>query len=135
MPDSETIQSLSVEAFKLLLNNITNMKDFVIEQAPDICKQILAFGFVSNIVYITLCVLIIAMSLYVIKYITKDLNLEKSHNDENDGICFFTLVLCGIIVISFGIMIKDILELLKIYYAPKLYLIDYIMNIVNSRPR
>lgn len=130
MPDPETIQSLSVEAFKLLLNNITNMKDFVIEQAPDICKQILVFGFASNIVYITLCVLFIATSLYVIKHIIKNVNIKDF---DNFGILFFVIVLFIFSTVCFGIMIKDILELLKIYYAPKLYLIDYIMHVVNSR--
>ena len=132
MPDPDSIQSMSVEAFKILLNNLTNVKDFVLEQAPDICRQIVVFGFASHIAYIVIALIVMTISCVAFSKCSK-YSLDKSMSPDDAFGCFLGACIAGCFVIACFVSIcNDAITLIKIIVAPKLYLIQYIMDLVHN---
>ena len=93
------------------------------EQAPDILHQILSFEMVSNIMGIGLGIGFIIVGIVVIKMRNKFEN-----QDSKEWMIFIGIIInCAV-----GIIIcVNLYDLVKIWIAPKLFIIEYLGNIVN----
>lgn len=101
-----------------LISNIESAKGFVAEQAPDVARQILEYGFWDNLMYLTIGAVL--FTLFFIIFVRIYLSKEMS-GEEKFGIGFFVLLaifFCSL-AISFNVS-----SLIKIKTAPKLYVIE-----------
>lgn len=100
--------------------------NFVIEQAPDLVKQLITYKTVET----SICVLIEITLMYLIviyfKYLHKKNNEYSSFIEGNPfhiGGMLFSLAVAIFMFIAF---ITDISNLIQLIFAPKIYLLEYI---------
>ena len=90
--------------------------EFVIEQAPDLLREFIIFHRVEKTTYILLSLLLISLIYYISKRIV------KANDDEyNYIINVFSVVPVGAFFCHFS-------DFIKVWAAPKLYLIEYFLK-------
>ena len=113
------------ELIKLLVEGLESGFAVAMEQAPVLCEEILAYGFMQNVftIIISLIILISSITLFY-----KSAKYFWNIDEINDGwlpvIFFGSIFLFIIIIISSICIIASSLSLIKIQCAPKLYIID-----------
>ena len=111
---------------------------FIIEQAPDLIQQLIIWKSVSYIFNI-----LVGLSLLYACYqwykMVKN-KIEKNNNNNNKGILWDEdfedypgLIIGGlfIVIISISILFISIHNLIQIIIAPKIWLIEYTMNLIK----
>ena len=100
--------------------------NFVIEQAPDLVKQLITYKTIET----SICVLIEITLMYLIfryfKYLYKKTNENSDFISDNGlhvGAIITTFVLS---IFLFFVFIFDISNLIQLIFAPKIYLLEYI---------
>lgn len=113
------------EILKKLLEYLQNTISFAQEQLPDIAKQIITFNIGKEttlfIAFFVLLIIGIGLIIYGIYDYKKRTDLE--------GVPYFMSGALAIIIGSLG-TIQHFIELYKLYYAPKVFLIEYIKTIL-----
>ena len=115
-----------------LIQSVQAVKDFAIEQASDVVLQLLAWHFwqatISSVISIAVLVAIIIAVRYFIKRGVK----EKGPLDIGDSIFVsaMTIILCIAPTVAF---VCNAGTALKIWIAPKLWLIEYAASLVQSQ--
>lgn len=115
------------EIIKQLLEYINQSKDFVLEQAPDLINEILTYEKYSSIyqIIIFFSVLIISLS-----YFYNQFPLERDKFDFVKTEYLFKACISGFITfVCTGATISNLIKLVKIYTAPKYFLIEFILNL------
>lgn len=112
--------------------------DWLYEQAPEIVTQLLVWkGIESLINFILGIILIVVPSLLLIKFIPKlKDSIYKFNIKENDKFIIFiilSLIASAIALIPTQISGWSSLNLtwLKIYLAPKVYLLEYVVEVIK----
>jgi len=109
-----------------LIQSVTAVKNFAVEQAPDVIVQLLAWNFYSSLILGGGSLLIMIGGWLAI---WKLLDWKQYDQDNNVMICliFGAISLIGFIPLTFC----SFAESLKIYIAPKLYLIEYAASLLK----
>lgn len=128
MNKTELLQTATTEAVTKLSTFLGETKNFVLEQAPDIARQILAFNAARNIFIIVLTIVIIYIS-YKSAFKWADQTLDSG--DWKPMKLISTMVGSSASLLCLIFSIQAISDLLKIYFAPKLYLIEYVVRIIK----
>ncbi len=126
------------EAINNFINEMTSIlkstKGFVLEQAPDIFNQILAYNLISSIVLICICILvllIVGLSIYFsYKHYLKSKATYKSYTVDYMAMHMFVMI---ITIVSFFSISTSIFEIIKIKTAPKIYLLEYFSSVTKGR--
>jgi len=101
-----------------MIDDLAKTKDFVIEQAPDVIQQLLLWRFTISFTLWILCILGTIACIYGI-YKTRDCI------DNPEGVGPFILIFSGIIVMVTTVGIFANTAWLKIWIAPKLFLLEF----------
>ena len=122
---SDNLNPTLEQALKELLNNLTEAKQFVLAQAPDVLQQIIYKQFVSaifvDIVAVVLIVITAGFTWWLIK-----------RDKDIDPVVVPTL-LFGFGALGFSIAgIVETYSALVAFFAPKVYLIEYIAKLVKG---
>lgn len=97
---------------------------FVIDQAPELLQEFYAWAFYGNLFWIILGCLIIIGTILLHVFVDDD-NYDYSYED----FILFAKVSSAIIsCIMFFVVIICTYELVQLAVAPKLYLIEYLLN-------
>ena len=105
--------------------------NFVIEQAPDLVKQLITYKTIET----SICVLIEITLMYLIFRYFK--YLYKKNNENSDFISDNEFHVGGIIItfvlslFLFFVFIYDISNLIQLIFAPKIYLLEYIALLLS----
>ena len=103
-----------------LLENMGSAKSFVIEQAPEVAQQLLTYNMTQALIGAIIC-FILAMAMIVIGFV-----IMKKEEDA------FPLLMCGLLsLIPIAIMVTASGTALKIWLAPKLYILEYAAQLVD----
>ncbi|MEL7477269.1 MAG: hypothetical protein AAGJ17_00040 [Pseudomonadota bacterium] len=131
---NEELQSALTSVIINTADSFKSVKDFTLEQAPDVIKQLLLwngiYSFIEFVVGLIVISLTVIMCFKVVK-ISKDENI-----DIVDDFCFFGIMSFPIgfafsmLNLSFGIFLLNF-DWLKIWIAPKAWLIEYAANLVK----
>ena len=109
------------------LETVGQVKDFTVEQVPEVLQQMLVYEFISACIWISFyCILIISItygSYKFIKFIIKKELIELS------PLVLISLFLLVFILVGLG---NDIGKAVKIKVAPKLYILDYAKRILSN---
>lgn len=128
--NAETDKQIA-EILKKGLEAAEKSGNFVIEQAPDLVKQLITYKTVET----SICVLIEITLMYLIfryfKYLYKKNNEDSDFIPENafHGVGMIITLLIGIFL--FFVFINDISNLIQLIFAPKIYLLEYIAKLLS----
>lgn len=109
-----------------LMSILEKTGEFLGEELPEVAEQILLFNLSISIFYLAVGVCLSCLSAYhIIKF-------SKIEGDSDEGE-FVKMLLGGVICGLFGfvLIIFNISTVLKIWLAPKLYLLEYAAALVK----
>ena len=105
--------------------------NFVIEQAPDLVKQLITYKTVET----SICVLIEITLMYLIviyfKYLHKKNNEDSSFIEVNSFHIGGMLISLVVAIFMFIAFITDISNLIQLIFAPNIYLLEYIAKLLS----
>ena len=115
-------------------------KDFIVEQVPDVLKQIVHWQTVSSLTYTILSIVFLISStiLFVVllkKFRTLEKNWKGDKYDPNPwalAVVANVLAYLSVALICFLNFLQYLSDFLKVYFAPKVFLIEYLTHIVKS---
>lgn len=126
MTDTNSIKDISAQALQDLYANLTQGKEFVLAQAPDICQQIIAWQIAKGAVVAIAFLTVIIGSVFLIRWAYR-----TQKRDELDVL--FTGVACTMCtVFTFTIFICEGASALKALIAPKLFILEYITAMIGK---
>ena len=105
--------------------------NFVIEQAPDLVKQLITYKTIEASIYVLIEITLIYLIVRYLKY------LHKKNNEDSDFIFDNEFHIIGMVItlimgiILFFAFINDISDLIKLIFAPKIYLLEYIAKLLS----
>lgn len=128
--DTETQESNINEILTYLLDAVKTAEAFTVEQVPLLAQEIITYGIASN----TACVIAGSVALWVGMFLGKRGVAEnkKPYHEQNEPVIILGimggtgLALGGLCVIALSVG-----DLIKAIFAPRLYLIDYVSNLLN----
>ncbi len=118
---------LGKEALRDLLGNLTQAKAFVLEQAPDFCRQLIARDMGLSL-FLTLVWFVLCVGSCVVGYQCVKL-YHKHHQDDDYAPGAIIGFFLGAFFFSF--MCICAYDALYIYLAPKVYLVEQLMKMVK----
>jgi len=118
----ETVD-MANQVLKGIIENAVVTKDFLLSQIPDVIQQILLYNLVESFSLFILG-LFIVIGVPIIVYKITEVAVEKT---GDSGLYVFNM---ASILAIFGVACLN-LTWLKIWLAPKLYLIEYAANLVK----
>ena len=128
--NAETDKQIA-EILKKGLEAAEKSGNFVIEQAPDLVKQLITYKTVET----SICVLIEITLMYLIviyfKYLHKKNNEDSSFIEGNSFHIGGMLISLVVAIFMFIAFIADISNLIQLIFAPKIYLLEYIAKLLS----
>lgn len=119
------------EAIKTLMEWATQIKDGVSAELPKLAEEIVAFELWSSVAWIIVCLLTIRASCVLIKKTTKRREEHKATDD--DGVTFMVCLVLG--VLSTIMLLVNINDTIKAATAPRLVVVEKVVNMVKSSTR
>lgn len=120
-----------------VINSVTDAKDFIVSQTPDVIQQLLLWYAVSSAAWMILSFILIGLYVWFFRTSIKydaDNNLKRGWLRERDGgidtdaapiMMFISAVWLVTVFLTFNS------DWIKILIAPKLFLVEYVSAIVK----
>lgn len=141
------VKSAGGEIYAASKEAIHKSVDFVSEQAPDVVRQFLMWQFAQAVIWASIWVLVGGLFFYFANKLRKmqsTLSKERKktkeylygeveHMSDYDcaALCKYILSVLGFVIILIGVGTESF-EMVKIKVAPKVYLIEYIVDTIKS---
>jgi len=118
---------LTKEAIQKCLEWMQGAEGFVISQAPDLCKEILAYGTMVGWIQLICSLLLLISGIFIFSIGLS--NIKNNRNVEP----WIALSIVSVLPIFFGFLTAflSISPLVKVYTAPKLYVIERLMQLLQ----
>ncbi len=97
------------------------------EQMPELVNQILVWGIVQSCLGL---VISITFMYFYVKFIKKIQNNDNDDCSDEQEACFM-IIGTILFIIAIVIAICTVFEIFQIIFAPNLYLIQYMSNLIN----
>jgi hypothetical protein len=123
---NDQLQAQLVTILAKILVSVGELKDFSLEQLPDIVQQYIAYGYWKSVAYICLNVLVLIVCAIVSWFIVRK---AKEFGDD-DVLMFLVFPVTGAIVL-FMATIHNIHNLILIHNAPKIWFIMEVKNLIS----
>jgi hypothetical protein len=122
---NEQLQAALTEVLKATTNTAGQAKDFLLGQLPDVVQQLLHYNFVWSLIWWGFGALLLLGGL------AWGLGFLRAAVKHDDG-DYASVALVGVapIVVGFIFLLENF-DWLKIWLAPKLYLLDYVKTFVK----
>ena len=128
----DTIQKASNvtgEVYDAAKGVTTRAIDFASEQIPDVIHQLLVWKLAESLAYVVL-----GLSIILLFFWTR--SRVKAYVEADDGdkeIVLLYTVFCGGLSFSIGgiFMFYNLLDVIKIWFAPKIFLIEYAADLLK----
>ena len=124
----ETDKQLA-EIFKKGLETAEKTGNFIVEQAPDLIRQLLIWKTVEYSVYV---ILGISLIIYFYRWTKKVAKEIKENEDDFEGYfgdsianIFIAIGQLTFLIIAMLLIAGNLQDLIQIVFAPKIYLIEY----------
>ena len=141
MNDTNITHSVATNLNQVLLETIQQVKggigkgvDFAVEQAPEVCSQLLAWKLAEAIMIIVSMTLLLASAVWLTWKYRKPLK-KLSWDDTIDMIdpgFMLPLFVWLFLFIAFVVTVpRAVRDVAKITFAPKIYLIEYAAKLIK----
>lgn len=122
---------ISKELAKELLGTLTSTKDFILDQAPDVVRQLLLWELWSSIFFGSIFLLVLIFSailIYKMHYVANETGVSYSKQESA-----FTFMLVGGASLLTGVVgaCFQSYDIIKVLVAPKIFLIEYLTNLLK----
>jgi hypothetical protein len=119
---------LTKEVIQKCLDWMQGAEGFIIDQAPDICKEIINYGKIVHGFWFVFSITIFIVGLFLVFR-----SFPKVKWDEElDGNDFQFFCGSASSIVTFPIILYNFFVLAKIYAAPKLYLLEKLSVILSN---
>ena len=119
------------ELSKKLLEYVENTKDFLLEQCPDVLQQAMCYEKINSIIKAVLFFVLFWTCIGTIYYAWKYPALDKYESRSIMNV--ETLIVACIFIIPCGICcLEYVMDLIKMYVAPKVYMIELIKSMIKD---
>jgi hypothetical protein len=132
---NEEAKKLVIEYLQKLMNGIEKGADFAADQIPQIAQEIIVYGRAINTATFVGCILGIIVAVAVCVKLFK-LCIKKYDETPSPGYGFlmgvnfvWSSVIIGVLTYHLS---YSIIPLFKSWFAPRLYLIEYIKELVSN---
>lgn len=122
---SKAIEPLLIKALEATGNAVDKAVDVVQEQAPILVHEMMTWYFVYNLIQAIASVVVAFVVYKIVMRVYRNVQEKK----WDDFAYFPTAILIGITLFLCGIMFN--LQWLKIWIAPRLWLIEYTASLVK----
>lgn len=123
---------MNEETKKLLHDYLTKIlegaergADFVMEQAPEVAKEIVAYGRAVETAYVVGFLLAVLIPIAIAPWAIRKL---RQIDNEAAGFAAFLMIPALLGTLS---LFQCLSEFMKVWFAPRLYLIEYIKDLVK----
>ncbi len=131
------IKQMGVQALQDLLNNLTQAKQFAVEQAPEFCQQLIARGmwlpFFTAIAAIIGCALTAAIARWSMPAFAKE--SRKCILEQNVASLMGTGTLNATLFVVAPLLLvaayQNAMSALSVYVAPKVFLVEEITRMLK----
>ena len=118
---TEELKTKATEALIAMIDDLTTLKEFAVEQAPSVIQELITWTVVwhGSMFLTTLMLCLIAIPISI--------SLYKNFFDSSEGMVLIPIVTVGLCLIALlgNSFENDLKPALKAYVSPKLFLIDY----------
>ena len=121
---TEELKEQAQDALGVLLQDMLSAKEFVVDQAPDVVQQLLTIGMWDATMSVS-----IGVVLAIVAWRTW-ITLWASENEETKPLGPIFGCIVGFVATLF--IFGGSYYALKIKVAPKVYIIEYVMDLVND---
>ena len=118
------------QALQMFLNALTTASDFVIEQAPLILQELLLLETITRSIWVGFGLILFILSLWRSIYMWSHWHWFESKTREDERITSFIILFFSYIV-GIVMFFVNIIPLIKILIAPRVYLIEYINDLIK----
>lgn len=119
---NEQAQKVLTDLLQRAVTGVDKAVEFSQAQIPDVIHQLLVWNAVSSILIQVFLLILCICIVLVIRWTWKE-------DDEN--LMFATMILGVILLLTFTVFIFYNFDWLKIWLAPKLYLLEYTASLVK----
>lgn len=126
----EQANKILVELLQKAVGGIDAAVSFSQAQIPDVVHQLLVWNSVSSFLYQLFVILLISGYFLSIKKLNS-IALNESNSPEKSGLVVVGIVAGGIVSLSFFVSFFFYFDWLKIWLAPKLYLLEYAASLIK----
>jgi len=120
---NEEIKEKAMSALSTIIDDVGKIREFTIEQAPDVIQQLILFNRIEYSMYIAMNIVFGIILCIIAKKVIKSDLIEEG--------LFFTwlgLIICG--AVSIGLFCDNVEPFLKVWIAPKIWLLEYGANLL-----
>ena len=129
MKTEGALQNATADAINKLSAFLSSSADWAASQIPDLANQILVYGLAKSIFFICAGIIIIVVSyFYAFKWVGQNLD---SNNDWRLPKFAATLVGSSASIFALGVIYNGVVTIIKITLAPKIYVIEYVLQFTN----
>lgn len=123
------IEQKLVEYLTALESLMKDGKDLAIEQAPEVAKEIVSYGFASSAFFAVLFTGLFC----VVAVVSIKVSLMIYKKEEDPFVFFLAVIALGLGSLFFGVPANiNAQDAAKAYFAPRLYVIDYLRSEVKK---
>lgn len=117
-----------------LINLIQNGVDFVKGQIPDVAQQILHFKAAEAWLDLVFPWLVVGALVLAVKFFIARFRASERYGNEGWLVCLVvsSIALAIAIVVGFCASYDSIVTLIKINYAPKVFLLEYLKALLST---
>ena len=105
--------------------------NFVIEQAPDLVKQLITYKTVETSIYVLIEITLMYLIFRYFKYLYKKNNEDSDFIVDNEFHFGGIVITFALSIFLFFAFITDISNLIQLIFAPKIYLLEYIAKLLS----
>lgn len=116
--------------FNLFLDYAKQGVDFMKDQAPLYIQELIKYNICLYSFYSFICVVCLIIGI-ILAFKAYHFSKEDYYDNEGIVMSFSIISLCAI-PISLGFLIYNIRMLLTVYLAPRVFIMDYLLNIIKG---
>jgi hypothetical protein len=125
------LSKLGTQALQDLYNNLTQVKNFALEQAPDVLQQWVHREIVGDLFLAGIGLLLMIYG-SIVFFVIRNKMKKNGKDITSDDACFFGSMLLSFAPFIVGIImtIVNVYQALLVYVAPKVFLIEQIRHLL-----
>lgn len=127
----ETLEQAMVKVIDKSLNGLDTATEFIISETPEVIQQLLLWHGVSNFIYFCIGICLLTGIGLVCRWSFKRKDKWTGRCSEVDFMCYLIVPVVCCVVLTICCLETLNLIWLKVWLAPKLYLIEYLKELVS----